>query len=362
MIKDNIRLNGWQSWSSCGKLPRIRIPVNRYSPFGEKEVSVDSSKGGSLKPLATGWCSWYAFGVDIDEEKIVSQAKWIAENRKVAPLEYVLVDDGWAQWGDWLSSDKIKFPRGMKFVAQEIKNLGLKPGLWIAPFLVDPRSLLIKEHSNYLVRDRRGRLVDGRKVFKFGTPFFERFILDIRNPEAKRYLERVFEVLINDWGFEMLKLDFLYAQHFNPEYDGSRIPDSLFGEFLANIKNLYPQVYTIACGCPLKPAVGKVDAMRISADIIFPQLRNVPFINHWLHSRQLSQLEVNLEYRFSTRVFWNLDPDVFVCEKSTGFTRKQVYELLKLIKKARGLKFLGDDLTNLSKEQIDSFIIPLFKD
>jgi alpha-galactosidase len=361
MVKDNIRLSGWQSWSKCGSSPLIKLLANRFSPFGNDTDTAVADNQIFHKPPVTGWCSWYAFGWNISEEKILTQAKWIVGHREEAPLEHVLIDDGWACWGDWLSPARAKFPCGMKSVAQEIKNLGLRPGLWLAPFLVHPKSVLAKQHPEYLAKDKKEKFVDGLAFHRLFSPI-KRWILDIQKQEARAYVEKVLKVVIEEWGFELLKLDFLYAQHFNPEYDSSQMPDSLLGEFLDSIKNMYPQIYTIACGCPLKPAIGKVEAMRISADIIIPQLRNIPFINHWLHSQRLCQLKINLEQRFSTRVFWNLDPDVFVCDKSTGLTKKQVYELLRLIKKAQGLKFLGDDLTKLSKEQIDSFIIPLFKD
>ena len=356
-----ISLNGWQSWSNCGKVLFKGIPANRFSPFGKDNDSAAVLNQPGVKLPVNGWCSWSAFGININEEIILSHAKWIANHKKEVPLDYVLIDDGWAHWGDWLSPERKKFPQELKFISGKIKNLGLKPGLWIAPFLVHPKSVLAKEHPEYLIKDKKGNLVNGLIFHRFFSSR-KRWILDIRKQEARTYIERVLRVIIKEWGFELLKLDYLYAQHFNPIFENQETPDRLLSDFLEKIKNDYPEIFTIASGCPLKPAISKVDAKRISDDIILPFMKNIFIINRFVHLCRLRQLENNLQKRYQTRLFWNLDPDIFVCGKPFGFNKMQIKRLSDLIKSAGGLKFLGDNLPSLSKERVKLFIVPLFKD
>ena len=37
------------------------------------------------------------------------------------------------------------------------------------------------------------------------------YALDIDNAEFVRYLEQTFSLVLDDWGFDLVKLDFLYA-------------------------------------------------------------------------------------------------------------------------------------------------------
>ncbi len=351
---------GWQSWSSTQD-QLFRFPLRNFSPFKRLSV-VTSNQNISLKPPISGWCSWYAFGKKINEKTILEQASWISAHPDI-PLEYVLIDDGWeTKLGDWQEADPIKFPHGLKFLVNRIRHLKLKPGIWIAPFLVNSNSQLAKHHSEWLVKDANGQYIEGSK-FSLLDRFLphKRLILDLNQPAARAHIMGIIDNLINEYKFELLKLDFLYAQHFNPLLKQNDVPDRLLSEFLQEIKDKYPHLYTIGCGCPLIPAIGRVSAMRISEDIAIPRLKGIPFLNSQVHSWLLKQLKVNLDDRYFTRQFWNLDPDVFIIDPSFGFTRQQILQLQKLIIDAGGLKFLGDDLTRLSPQELTDFILPIYR-
>ncbi|OGG19448.1 hypothetical protein A3J20_06740 [Candidatus Gottesmanbacteria bacterium RIFCSPLOWO2_02_FULL_42_29] len=57
------------------------------------------------------------------------------------------------------------------------------------------------------------------------------------------------------------------------------------------------------------------------------------------------QLEDNLRVRREANRIWNIDPDVLVERKATGFSTRQTEKLRTLIENSGGLYFLGDDLT-----------------
>ena len=308
----------------------------------------------------TGWCSWYAFGTHINEKHILDHTRLIA--RTGLPLDVILIDDGWqSHWGDWTSPDPNKFPRGMKRVAATIAAHKRIPGIWIAPFLVHPEARIAMQHPEWLVASHTGTFVEGGKITALDhfTPW-RRWILDLSLQGVQTYLKKCFKTIIEDWRFRYIKLDFLYAQHFHPAYPDNSRPDVLLHEFLLSIKKRYPDVYLSASGCPLEPAMGAVDAMRISDDIVNPQLRNLWPINRIVHSARLRQLKDNLAVRGQTHRFWHIDPDVFVTHPSYGFTPAQVRELRALIIQANGLRFLGDNLLELDQETIQRVIMPLY--
>jgi alpha-galactosidase len=82
-----------------------------------------------------GWNSWNAYGCDIDENKIKTQAEAMAKNGMLeVGYEYVVMDDCWAAksrdaQGN-LQADPQKFPNGIKALADYIHGLGLKFGMY----------------------------------------------------------------------------------------------------------------------------------------------------------------------------------------------------------------------------------------
>lgn len=352
---------GWQSWSTSDN-SFLKLPLNCFLPFHKKgEFSINPVKSPKLKKPAYGWCSWYIYGQDINEEKILTQSKLIVshKNRRNLPLEYILIDDGWCTWGDWLIENRHKFPKGLKNISKKIKGLKLKPGVWIAPFLVDPKSLLALEHPDWLVR-KNDRLVEGVNLTPWDRYFpYKKWILNIKNPQVIKYLDDSIEYLVKDCGFELIKLDFLYSIFFDPNLSRTEA-NTFLRHFLYKIKTKYPKVYTLACGCPLIPAVGVIDSMRIGPDTsLDPFLKFLlpQFFSRWYLDRKVIP---TLSQRLWTKKLWRVDPDAFLCRKSLGYTHDQLIKFQKVIKAGDGNIFLGDDLTQLSSGRIRKYLLPLF--
>ncbi|HET7099465.1 MAG TPA: glycoside hydrolase family 36 protein [Patescibacteria group bacterium] len=356
----NLLNTGWQSWSTKTiEKALFKLPTFNYSPIDINQTNLSEiSIPKFLKKPVTGWCSWYAYGWDINETKILKQAEWISKNKQL-PLKYILIDGGWCTWGDWLDEDNRRFPNGLKTTVKKIKDLGLSAGIWVAPFLIHPRSNVAKNNPNWLVR-KNGKLVDGLKLTPWNLPMkFKRWILDIKNPEVQEYLSKAIEYLVHECGVELLKLDFLYGIYFNPNFEAKEA-DMHLRRFLLKIKDKYPQVYTIGCGCPLIPAVGAVDSMRIGPDsIVSPFLKFnsiVRIVDRYIFGYTIK----TLESRIWTKDFWNVDLDSFVCRKLSGLSENQILKHRSLIKMSGGNTFLGDDLTKLPKKRLNKYIIPLF--
>ena len=110
----------------------------------------------------SGWCSWYYYYQEIDENEVRRNAEWIASNLKDYGAVFVQIDDGWQGRGhggadnrDWTTTDK-RFPRGMGSLAAYIKELGLRPGLWLAPH-GQSNSSVVKSHPGVFLMKSNGR-------------------------------------------------------------------------------------------------------------------------------------------------------------------------------------------------------------
>lgn len=69
---------------------------------------------------------------------------------------------------------------------------------------------MAKEHPDWLVRDAKGRPVIG------GFAWNGFYVLDHEKAEVRQYIKSVFDTAIDEWGYDMFKLDFLYAACMTP--------------------------------------------------------------------------------------------------------------------------------------------------
>ncbi len=118
-------------------------------------------------------------------------------------IQYCVIDAGWHvkdgnDWsdiGDWITNEKL-FPRGLKFVADKIKEAGMRPGIWYEMEVVGKDSDVFKKPEYLLQRD--------------GYPLqtcFRRF-LDMRKGIVQDYLEERVISQLEEWGFDYLKVDY----------------------------------------------------------------------------------------------------------------------------------------------------------
>ena len=209
-------------------------------------------------PRITGYTSWYNLYENITEKSVSDDLAGFASGESLPDV--FQIDDGYeAAVGDWLTVDPAKFPSGMKVCADKIKAAGMMPGIWLAPFAAERDSSLVKDHPDWLLRDDAGEPVVG------GSNWSGFYGLDIYNEEFRAYIKEVFDTVFNDWGYGLVKLDFLYACSIVPRrgktraevmYDGMRFLRELCGDALI-----------IGCGVPLAPAFGLVDYCRIGCDV-----------------------------------------------------------------------------------------------
>lgn len=205
-----------------------------------------------------GYTTWYNYYSDISEDIVITDLD--ALSVVDARIDIFQVDDGYqTAVGDWLSIDDKKFPNGMKYIADKIHEKGMKAGLWLAPLSCQVNSKVAKEHPDWLIRDKNGRKV------KCGVNWGGFYGLDIEKEEVKDYIRNFFNVVLHEWGYDMVKLDFLYSACVVPNYNKSR--GQLMCEAMDFIRECVGDKLILGCGVPLAPAFGKVDFCRIGADI-----------------------------------------------------------------------------------------------
>lgn len=258
-----------------------------------------------------GWCSWYNHYASITAESIRAELHGAAAIRDhyALALDVFQIDDGFTpEMGDWLEV-RPQFPQGMAPLLAEIRAAGFRPGLWIAPFVVGNRSRLYQAHPDWVVRERATGepLVQMRFYgeFRWHKRSEEYYILDTTHPDAFAYLRRVFRTWRDEWGCDYFKTDFMY---FGGEYGPDRAVYHTAGltrieiwrRVALMIREEIGDALWLGCGCPLWPAVGLVDAMRIGRDMGV----------RWAGEQSAQSILGDLQLRnFANRLLWQLDPD-----------------------------------------------------
>src|SRR5262249_53894146 len=160
-----------------------------------------------------GWCSWYHYFHSITEEAMRANLRALGELRDSFPIEVVQLDDGYqAALGDWDRTNG-KFPGGLKALADEIRAAGFIAGIWTAPFFAARDSAVMREHPDWFIRHRE----TGQPLRAGYNPAWTTsddpyaYALDPSNQECTGHLQRLFARIVHEFGFDYLKLDFLYA-------------------------------------------------------------------------------------------------------------------------------------------------------
>ncbi len=294
------------------------------------ELPVASLPGFSARPVAapvSGWTSWYNYYTKIDEAIILDNLRAFAD--RSVPIDFFQIDDGWQPAvGDWMQANE-KFPQGMKFIADQVHSHGYKAGLWLAPLIVAKNSAIYHAHRDWLLTHDGERFVEagfnpGWGGLMHGTYYV--FNLDL--PEVQAHLRAVFATVLQVWGYDLVKLDFLFAAALIPH--GGKSRGQRMDEAMALLRDCCGDKLILGCGVPLAAAGGRADYCRIGPDIGLSWDLGIADSIH-LRERISTQnaLHNTINRRhFAGRLFAN-DPDVFILrEDNNKLNPEQKYSLL----------------------------------
>jgi alpha-galactosidase len=330
--------------------PGAADPLGMYVEAVAQEHNIEAHP----RPSPTGWCSWYHFFQNIDPAAIRDNLQAVQELHTDLPLDLVQIDDGFeTQVGDWLTFQP-DFPDGVAPLAAEIRAAGLSPGLWLAPFIVHPKSKLREAHPDWLLRGHLNRPVNAGYLWNTFTT-----ALDLTHPDAQDYVREVIHTATQAWGFSYLKLDFLFAAALpGKRRDATRTRAQVLRAALENVRMAAgAETILLGCGCPLGPALGLVDAMRISSDVDvgwLPSFRGKkPFLAAEPHMPAARNALQNVLCRAPLHSRWWInDPDCLLLRPETDLTLDEIQTLASVIAMSGGSLFLSDHLPSLPPERL----------
>ncbi len=195
------------------------------------------------------WGSWND-GIfrNISEELILTEAKYLRDH--FPTVKWIQIDDGYATMNKSAHGlgmpyegeegvDHVKLPNGLRGLSDKIRELGLRPAIWIGGFCPTV-SKIYQEHPEWFM--------DYTYRVTHTAP------LDVSQPVVREYIQYAMRTLCRDYGFDAVKHDFwsyafedshdLYQNHDRSGYENRRW-------WLTTIRNNLPRDGYLQTGCDI---------------------------------------------------------------------------------------------------------------
>lgn len=290
----------------------------------------------------SGWCSWYYYYQEVNEEEIRRNAEWIAENLKDYGARIVQIDDGWQGTGrglgenrDWSTVNK-RFPHGMDGLASAIKALGLVPGLWLAPH---------GQSNPDVVRDSPGAFLLKPDGTSASDTWEGKFLVNPSTGEGQAYLAGLFQTL-RDWGYGYFKIDgqpIVVDEYrkLRPLFkDPAADPLELYRKTIGTVRSAIGRdSYLLGCwGIPLEGA-GIMNGARTGGDVLLG----------W--GGFMAAVDATMKSYYLHNVAWYCDPDVMLLRSPLTVDQARAWASLQGL---TGQALMASDrMTDLSDDRVE---------
>ena len=302
----------------------------------------------------TGWMSWNVYFDKATAEDNLAEARLGKEYFQPFGMEFWSIES-WQANSDSLPVSQFynldlepnarQFPEGMKKLADDIRALGFRPGLWTVPYGTGDEAFY-NAHKDWFLHHEDGRPVD---------TWAGRYTIDPTVPEAVENIRRIHEVAAREWGYEFFKVDGMsgggsgYMAHLYEKPDiRARMRDPYcpnpFEQTVAAIREgIGPKSVFLACqGHYTGPEAAYADAARIGADIVDC---NQPV--KW--ENVLNQGGRTLNQIFVNNIAFFTDPDTLLVG---DLETEQARVSATVVSLPGQVTFNGDRLARLSPEKI----------
>ncbi len=298
-----------------------------------------------------GYTSWYRHYGDISEKCLMHDLEGLdnVTAELLHPGADVLfqVDDGYAKVGDWMRPDPAKFPQGMAALAASAHEKGMLAGIWQAPFICERKSRLAAEHPDWLLN------LPGTEGANFN--WSGALVLDTLNLQVRAYVAECLRTATAEWGYDLLKLDFLFAACMVAH--GGKNRGELMADAIELIRaSVAPGTRLLFCGVPLMSAFGTCEYCRVGCDVGLdwddkPHMR---LLHRERISTKMSLANAFGRAHLNGRAF-GCDPDVFFLRDDVDLTSGQRARMLGVDARSGNVLLTSDDMGAWNKEQLEQY-------
>ncbi|MBP3693428.1 MAG: alpha-galactosidase [Thermoguttaceae bacterium] len=316
-----------------------------YSPIDRKRA-----------PKApTGWMSWNIYFDTATAEDNLAEARIGKKYLQPFGMEFWHIES-WQGNSDKLPVSNFynlnlevnerQFPKGMKQLADDIRALGFRPGIWTAPFGTGSDEFYA-QHKTWFLHD-----VNGNPMRTWNG----KYTIDPSNDEVVAHLRRIHEIMAKDWGYEYFKIDGMsgagagYCAHFfeRPEVKAAMKDPNCPDPFERCVRAFREgigedRVFNACQGHFTGPEPKYADCGRIGADIVHP---NKPV--GW--ENLLNQAGRTHNQIFAHNIVFYADPDTLMV--NDALTLEEARLSTVVVSLPGQMMFSGDKLAELPMERM----------
>lgn len=302
----------------------------------------------------TGWMSWNTYFDKATAEDNLAEARvgkkflqpfgceiwsiesWQGNSDKLPVSKFYHLD---------LEVNEKQFPDGMKKLADDIRALGFRPGIWISPYGTGNRDFYEK-HKDWFLHD-----ANGKPIWSWNGLY----TIDPTVPEALAHIEGIMRKASREWGYEFFKIDGMsgrdagYCAHL---YERPSIRARFKNPKCANPFELTVQAFRrgiggdrlfLACqGHTSGPEAAYAEMARTGADIVHP---NKPVM--W--KNVLLQGRCTVNQIFTHNISMIADPDTVLVR---DLPLEEARTTATIVALPGQLTFFGDKLANLAPDRM----------
>ena len=326
-------------------------------------------QGAPMHRIEPGWSSWHSYGRNVTAEDVLKAARFMKAELYDAGYCYIQLDGGWwTKPGSYVVNED--FPRGIRDVANQITDMGLKFGLHISPFRVNPTDPYWKTHPQWLLSPYGQSKIDPNDDDMMTTKGM--IYLDGSHPDVPPYLAGQFKQMVEDYKPTFMKWDHHYGSlEEGPRFDPTMTGLQAHNQTVRMIRAALPKdlVVTRSMGW-LYGALECYDAIRIGNDINHPGVKSKaePYANitYGKTSGSIGDVLEGRDYkgmiRFARSVAQNYyihnhiaicDPDAFFASPQYTLEEARCHVSLQVL--MGGFLFGGDRLESLPKDRLDIY-------
>jgi hypothetical protein len=351
VFTDGTEINPGKSISS-GRF-MINIAKDPYAALEGFADIMGISNKARINSIVNGWCSWFYTYASVTEEEVIRNAEFASAGLKQYGLEYIQIDEGYQRYhGDWEGNER--FPHGMQWLSERIRSFGLKPGIWLSPYVISEPTEVFTRHPEWLLKQADGQPMRVGPWPDINTDWAKnespkRYGLDISHPDAQKWLYNLFDTVGNKWGYEMFKIDFVAWSLLSAKkyYDASFTPAMAYRKGFEIIRDaIGNEKHINDCG-PGPVSVGLIDSMRIELDQNYG-FADAAWAQYFLESSSSGPAAAK-RYYFNKRT-WINDAD-HVCISLLSIT--QARAAASVIALSGGNIISGDRLIDLDNSRME---------
>lgn len=322
---------------------------NRYIPY----YAPINRKRAPKAP--TGWMSWNLYFDKATADDNLAEARIGKKYLQPFGMEFWHIES-WQGNSDQLPVSNFfnlnlevnekQFPEGMKKLADDIRALGFRPGLWTAPFGTG-NDAFYAEHKDWFLHDKNGKPM---------STWNGKYTIDPSNNEVIAHLRKIHEIAANEWGYEYFKIDGMsgagagYCAHFfeRPDVKAAMKDPNCPNPFERCVKAFRDGigedcVFNACQGHFCGPEPKYADCGRIGADIVHP---NQPV--GW--SNLQNQAGRTHNQIFAHNIAFYADPDTLLV--NDALTMEEARLSTVVVSLPGQMMFAGDKLAQLPMERM----------